>query len=44
MAPFPDHYVFMGPTARQFTQVGNAVPPVLAAHLGIAIMKAIRGG
>lgn len=34
---FPDDYVFVGPTARQFTQVGNAVPPLLAAQLGRAI-------
>jgi DNA (cytosine-5)-methyltransferase 1 len=34
---FPDDYVFTGPSARQFTQVGNAVPPVLAAQLGQAI-------
>lgn len=30
---FPDDYVFLGATARQFTQVGNAVPPVLAAQI-----------
>ena len=35
---FPDDYVFVGPTARQFTQVGNAVPPVLAAKMGLAIL------
>ncbi len=34
---FPDDYVFVGASARQFTQVGNAVPPVLAAQLGLAI-------
>lgn len=34
---FPDDFVFVGPSARQFTQVGNAVPPVLAAQLGLAI-------
>jgi DNA (cytosine-5)-methyltransferase 1 len=34
---FPDDYEFLGPSARQFTQVGNAVPPVLAAQLGRAI-------
>ena len=36
---FPDDYFFVGPTARQFTQVGNAVPPVLAAQLGISVLK-----
>jgi DNA (cytosine-5)-methyltransferase 1 len=36
---FPDDYVFLGPTARQFTQVGNAVPPVLAAQLGIGLLR-----
>jgi DNA (cytosine-5)-methyltransferase 1 len=34
---FPDDYIFTGPVARQFTQVGNAVPPVLAAQLAKAI-------
>ena len=34
---FPDDYEFRGPIARQFTQVGNAVPPVLAAQLATAI-------
>lgn len=37
---FPDNYKFIGPTARQFTQVGNAVPPVLAATLATQIAKA----
>lgn len=37
---FPDDYVFLGPTARQFTQVGNAVPPVLAATLASSIADA----
>jgi DNA (cytosine-5)-methyltransferase 1 len=36
---FPDDFVFIGPTARQFTQVGNAVPPVLAAQLGTSVFK-----
>lgn len=34
---FPDEYEFLGPVARQFTQVGNAVPPVLAVQIASAI-------
>lgn len=40
---FPDDYVFVGPTARQFTQVGNAVPPVLAAQMAVAIAETLFG-
>lgn len=36
---FPDDYVFTGSSARQFTQVGNAVPPVLATQIASAIYK-----
>lgn len=39
---FPDWYVFTGATARQFTQVGNAVPPLLAYKLALEIRKAIE--
>ena len=40
---FPDDYAFVGPVARQFTQVGNAVPPALAARLGEAIASSLFG-
>lgn len=38
---FPDSYIFTGANARQFTQVGNAVPPLLAYKLAIAMKSAI---
>lgn len=40
---FPDDYVFEGSIARQFTQVGNAVPPFLAAQLGYFMRTEIFG-
>lgn len=38
---FPDSYQFTGPVARQFTQVGNAVPPVLAYAMAEAIYESV---
>jgi len=34
---FPDHFEFTGTQSQQFAQVGNAVPPLLAKAIGLAI-------
>lgn len=41
---FPDDFIFTGPPARQLTQVGNAVPPVMAWHLANFILRRLGGG
>jgi len=38
---FPDDYIFTGSTARQFTQVGNAVPPKLAYAIAEQLKKVL---
>ena len=39
---FPDDFVFTGPPARQFTQVGNAVPPILAYQLADQLFEGLN--
>lgn len=36
---FPDDFIFKGTKTNQYTQVGNAVPPLLAYHLAITLKK-----
>jgi len=36
---FPDDFFFEGPKSKQLVQIGNAVPPLLAKAIGIAVRK-----
>lgn len=39
---FPDHIRFAGPPSAAFRQIGNAVPPLLAEHLGHALNESLQ--
>ena len=41
---FPDRFRFIGPFTRQFHQVGNAVPPLLAESVANAILPEVLLG
>jgi DNA (cytosine-5)-methyltransferase 1 len=39
---FPDDFIFLCSKTSQYKQVGNAVPPVLAEHLGRALLSQLK--
>jgi DNA (cytosine-5)-methyltransferase 1 len=39
---FPDDFIFEGPKNKQLVQLGNAVPPLLAKAIGLAIIKSYK--
>ena len=39
---FTDDFIFMGSKAKQMVQIGNAVPPLMAKAIALAIRKTVE--
>ena len=40
---FPDSFTFFGSRSQQYRQIGNAVPPLLAKAVGLALLDTAKG-
>jgi DNA (cytosine-5)-methyltransferase 1 len=38
---FPDDFMFCGTHKQAFVQIGNAVPPLMAKNIGLAIRECL---
>jgi DNA (cytosine-5)-methyltransferase 1 len=39
---FPDNFLFLGTKIEVAKQIGNAVPPLLAEHVGLALLDCLQ--
>ena len=39
---FPDSFIFMGSKDKQYQQVGNAVPPIMAKEIAISLANQLK--
>jgi len=41
---FPENYEFCGSQSHKYKQIGNSVPPPLAYHVAMSVVRSFEGG